>query len=133
MGPKKDRRTYKHNTKACRWFFRVCALAWFVLFKRSVDNCGQILNMGGGCRERERLRIESKNPNPKMPLVRYVGGTWRVGGILALSRAFGDAYLKGSGQFEGISAGSDGYSSGFGVVADPTVTLTQLTSKPACI
>ena len=64
-----------------------------------------------------------------MPLVRYVGGTWRVGGILALSRAFGDAYLKGSGQFEGIAAGSDGYSSGFGVVADPAVTLTQLSSK----
>ena len=98
----------------------------------------QILNVGRtsqiGCRrERERLRIESKNPNPKMPLVRYVGGTWRVGGILALSRAFGDAYLKGSGQFEGISAGSDGYSSGFGVVADPSVTLTQLTSKPASV
>lgn len=44
--------------------------------------------------EDERLRIEAQNPNPKMPLVRYVGGTWRVGGILALSRAFGDAYLK---------------------------------------
>lgn len=68
------------------------------------------------------MRIESKNPNPKMPLVRYVGGTWRVGGILALSRAFGDAYLKGSGQFEGISAGSDGYSSGFGVVRMPLGT-----------
>ena len=62
-----------------------------------------------------------------MPLVRYVGGTWRVGGILALSRAFGDAYLKGSGQFEGVPSGSDGYSSGFGVVADPTVALTPLT------
>ena len=64
-----------------------------------------------------------------MPLVRYVGGTWRVGGILALSRAFGDAYLKGSGQFEGVPSGSDGYSSGFGVVADPTVALTPLTRK----
>ena len=83
----------------------------------------------GVCREQERRRIESKNPNPRMPLVRYVGGTWRVGGILALSRAFGDAYLKGSGQFEGIAAGSDGYSSGFGVVADPAVALTQLSSK----
>ncbi len=82
------------------------------------------------CRERERQRIESKNPNPRMPLVRYVGGTWRTGGILALSRAFGDAYLKGTGQFEGVSAGSDGYSSGFGVIADPTVNLTQLSSKP---
>ncbi len=45
-------------------------------------------------REQERFRIESMNPNPKMPLVRYQGGTWRVGGLLALSRAFGDAYLK---------------------------------------
>lgn len=32
-----------------------------------------------------------------------MGGTWRVGGLLALSRAFGDAYLKGSLQFEGVS------------------------------
>ena len=61
-----------------------------------------------------------------MPLVRYVGGTWRVGGILALSRAFGDAYLKGSLQFEGIRAGGDGYSSGFGVVAEPDTSLTAL-------
>ena len=109
-----------------------------LLVLQSPLKLGQILNVGrksqsGCCRERERLRIESKNPNPKMPLVRYVGGTWRVGGILALSRAFGDAYLKGSGQFEGISAGSDGYSSGFGVVADPSVTLTQLTSKPVSV
>jgi hypothetical protein len=27
-------------------------------------------------------------------MVRYIGGTWRVGGLLALSRAFGDSYLK---------------------------------------
>lgn len=40
--------------------------------------------------ETERKRIEKQNPNPKMPLVRYVGETWRVGGLLALSRAFGD-------------------------------------------
>jgi protein phosphatase 1K len=39
--------------------------------------------------EEERLRIEAQNPNPRQPLVRYVGGTWRVGGLLALSRAFG--------------------------------------------
>ena len=48
-------------------------------------------------REAERKRIERTNPNPKMPLVRYVGDTWRTGGILALSRAFGDAYLKVTG------------------------------------
>ena len=48
--------------------------------------------------EDERKRIEDFNPNPNMPMVRYVGGTWRIGGLLALSRAFGDAYLKGSLQ-----------------------------------
>jgi hypothetical protein len=48
--------------------------------------------------EVERKRIERTNPNPKQPLVRYVGGTWRTGGLLALSRAFGNAYLKGSLQ-----------------------------------
>ena len=76
--------------------------------------------------EEERIRIEAQNPNPKQPLVRYVGGTWRVGGLLALSRAFGDAYLKGTGQFEGVAAGSDGYSSGFGVIADPDVMTIDL-------
>ncbi|GMH40048.1 hypothetical protein BSKO_07952 [Bryopsis sp. KO-2023] len=75
--------------------------------------------------EEERLRIEAQNPNPKMALVRYVGGTWRVGGILALSRAFGDAYLKGSLQFEGIDSGT-AYESGFGVIADPYVSVTNL-------
>lgn len=76
--------------------------------------------------EDERKRIESQNPNPNMPLVRYIGGTWRVGGLLALSRAFGDAYLKGTGQFEGVQAGSDNYSSGFGVVAEPDVMTRTL-------
>ncbi|PNW79761.1 hypothetical protein CHLRE_08g365632v5 [Chlamydomonas reinhardtii] len=80
-------------------------------------------------REAERRRIESMNPNPKLPLVRYVGGTWRVGGLLALSRAFGDAYLKSSLQFEGMPAGSDGYSSGFGVIAEPYTQLTPLTAE----
>ena len=76
--------------------------------------------------EDERLRIEAQNPNPNLPLVRFVGDTWRVGGLLALSRAFGNAYLKGTGQFEGVQAGGDGYSSGFGVVAEPTVALVAL-------
>lgn len=79
--------------------------------------------------EEERIRIERQNPNPNMPLVRYVGGTWRVGGLLALSRAFGDAYLKGTGQFEGIQAGSDGYSSGFGVIAEPFITVETLSKE----
>jgi protein phosphatase 1K len=65
--------------------------------------------------------------------VRFVGGTWRVGGLLALSRAFGDAYLKGTGQFEGIQAGSDNYSSGFGLTAQPHVTLTELTPADAWV
>eukprot|EP00887_Chlorella_sp_A99_P008227 scaffold12.g8227.t1 len=78
--------------------------------------------------EEERIRIERQNPSKNLALVRYVGGTWRVGGILALSRAFGDAYLKGTGQFEGVSAGSDGYSSGFGVIAEPYTQVTQLTA-----
>ncbi len=80
--------------------------------------------------ENERVRIERTNPNPKMKLVRYVAGTWRVGGILALSRAFGDAYMKGSLQFEGVRAGGDGYSSGFGVTAEPDTSLTPLTCAP---
>jgi len=79
----------------------------------------------------EMERIESKNPNPKMPLVRYEGGTWRVGGLLALSRAFGDAYLKGSLQFEGITEGGDGYSSGFGLIAEPYTTINELQSDDA--
>jgi len=79
--------------------------------------------------ESERQRIEAQNPNPKMPMVRYVGGTWRVGGLLALSRAFGDSYLKGSLQFEGISMDrSNSYSSGFGVISTPYTTLTTLTT-----
>eukprot|EP01023_Acetabularia_acetabulum_P000438 TRINITY_DN10173_c0_g1_i3.p1 TRINITY_DN10173_c0_g1~~TRINITY_DN10173_c0_g1_i3.p1 ORF type:complete len:334 (+),score=80.27 TRINITY_DN10173_c0_g1_i3:349-1350(+) len=78
--------------------------------------------------EAERERIESMNPNPKFPLVRYVGGTWRVGGKLALSRAFGDAYMKSSLQFEGLAAGSN-YSSGFGVVAEPYTTCRTLTGE----
>ncbi|KIZ03312.1 putative protein phosphatase 2C 45 [Monoraphidium neglectum] len=78
-------------------------------------------------KESERKRIEAQNPNPKNPMVRYVGGTWRVGGLLALSRAFGDAYLKGSLQFEGINAGGDNYSSGFGVIAYPYTVDLELT------
>lgn len=53
------------------------------------------------------MRIERNNPNPKLPMVRYIGGTWRVGGLLALSRAFGDAYLKvrGACSFSGLGFG----------------------------
>lgn len=76
--------------------------------------------------ESERERIEAQNPNPRMPLVKFVGGTWRVGGLLALSRAFGDAYMKQSGFNEGISDLGNDYSSGFGVVADPDVEVFDL-------
>lgn len=76
--------------------------------------------------EEERYRIELRNPNKKMPLVRFVGSTWRVGGLLALSRAFGDAYMKASGQFEGYGTAQDDYGSGFGVIAEPHVACVQL-------
>ncbi|KAF5827237.1 phosphatase 2C-like domain-containing protein [Dunaliella salina] len=86
--------------------------------------------------ENERRRIQSFNPNPKLPLVQFKAGTWRVGGLLALSRAFGDAYLKGSLNAEGFSTGQDrsmGYSSGFGLIASPYTTLNDLTSEDAWI
>ena len=50
-----------------------------------------------------------------------------MGGILALSRAFGDAYMKANLQFEGVDSGSD-YRTGFGVIADPHVSMTDLKS-----
>lgn len=75
----------------------------------------------------ERTRIERNNPTPKMPLVRFVGGTWRIGGLLALSRALGDAYLKSSGLFEGIGGADDDYSSGFGLIAQPFIESCTIT------
>lgn len=83
--------------------------------------------------EAERKRIERNNPNPKMPLVRYVGGTWRVGGLLALSRAFGDGYLKPSLRFEGVNAGGDNYSTGFGLSPEPYTSLRRLTADDAFV
>lgn len=35
--------------------------------------------------------------------------------------------LQGSLQFEGVAAGGDGYSSGFGLIAQPYTTLSELT------
>lgn len=78
--------------------------------------------------EEERRRIELRNPNPRMPLVRFVGSTWRVGGLLALSRAFGDAYVKKAGDdFEGYGGAYDDYGSGFGVIATPHVAMVPAT------
>eukprot|EP00468_Gymnochlora_sp_CCMP2014_P003766 CAMPEP_0167756788 /NCGR_PEP_ID=MMETSP0110_2-20121227/9574_1 /TAXON_ID=629695 /ORGANISM="Gymnochlora sp., Strain CCMP2014" /LENGTH=312 /DNA_ID=CAMNT_0007642925 /DNA_START=152 /DNA_END=1090 /DNA_ORIENTATION=- len=78
--------------------------------------------------EEERKRIEMYNPNPKLPLVRYVGSTWRVGGLLALSRAFGDAYLKPSLDFEGVGYQDADYMSGFGLIAKPDVQEIDLSN-----
>ena len=58
--------------------------------------------------------------------MRYVGDTWRVGGLLALSRAFGNAYMKAAGDFEGFGGADDDYSSGFGVIAEPHVATATL-------
>ena len=46
--------------------------------------------------------------------------------LQALSRAFGDAYLKSSAQFEGVPAGSDGYSSGFGLTSEPYIVVEDI-------
>eukprot|EP00854_Cymbomonas_tetramitiformis_P009610 gene9610-11384_t len=79
--------------------------------------------------ESERLRIEAANPNLNMPIVQYVGGTWRVGGLLALSRSLGDAYMKESLVYEGISDKGNNYGSGFGVIADPDVEIVDISGK----
>lgn len=79
--------------------------------------------------ESERQRIEAANPNLNMPIVQYVGGTWRVGGLLALSRSLGDAYMKESLVYEGISDKGNNYGSGFGVIADPDVEIVDINGK----
>eukprot|EP00899_Mesostigma_viride_P020457 jgi/Mesvir1/28412/Mv13854-RA.1 len=73
--------------------------------------------------EEERLRIERNNPFPKQPLVKFVGGTWRVGGLLALSRAFGDAYLKS------VKGGAEGPVGGFGLIAEPDMFVETITPE----
>lgn len=64
----------------------------------------------------KQLPSTSKVPNPQIPHP-------------PRSRAFGDAYLKGSLQFEGLAVdNSNSYSSGFGLIAEPYTTVTPLTA-----
>ena len=69
--------------------------------------------------EAERKRIDRGNPNLRKSLVSFTEGSWRVGGVLALSRAFGDSFLKESGRFEGFGEKNADYGSGFGLNAEP--------------
>lgn len=48
----------------------------------------------------------------------------------SLTVRIGVAGAQGSAQFEGVPAGSDGYSSGFGLTAEPHITVETLTSPP---
>ena len=77
--------------------------------------------------EAERKRIDRGNPNLRKSLVTFTEGSWRVGGVLALSRAFGDSFLKESGRFEGIGEKNADYGSGFGLNAEPDCYIEQIT------
>ena len=79
--------------------------------------------------ENERKRIDRGNPNLRKSMVEFTNGTWRVGGVLALSRAFGDSFLKTSGKFEGIGEKNADYGSGFGLNAEPDCAFEQITEK----
>ena len=79
--------------------------------------------------ETERRRIDAGNPNLRKSLVTFTEGSWRVGGVLALSRAFGDAFLEESGKFEGFGERNADYGSGFGLNAEPDCYIEQLTEK----
>ena len=79
--------------------------------------------------ENERRRIDAGNPNLRKSLVTFTEGSWRVGGVLALSRAFGDAFLKESGKFEGFGERNADYGSGFGLNAEPDCYIEALTEK----
>ena len=81
----------------------------------------------------ERKRIDRGNPNLRNSMVSFSNGTWRVGGVLALSRAFGDAFLKESGKFEGFGERNADYGSGFGLNAEPDCAVEQLTDADAFV
>ena len=77
--------------------------------------------------ENERKRIDRGNPNLRKSLVSFTNGSWRVGGVLALSRAFGDSFLKESGRFEGLGERNADYGSGFGLNAEPDCYIETVT------
>jgi len=77
--------------------------------------------------EAERKRIDRGNPNLRKSLVTFTEGSWRVGGVLALSRAFGDSFLKKSGRFEGFGEKNADYGSGFGLNAEPDCYIETIT------
>ena len=77
--------------------------------------------------EAERKRIDRGNPNLRKSMVTFTEGSWRVGGVLALSRAFGDSFLKESGRFEGFGEKNADYGSGFGLNAEPDCYIETIT------
>ena len=83
--------------------------------------------------EAERKRIDRGNPNLRQSLVKFTEGSWRVGGVLALSRAFGDSFLKESGRFEGIGEKNADYGSGFGLNAEPDCYIEQITAADSWV
>eukprot|EP00471_Norrisiella_sphaerica_P003111 CAMPEP_0184486752 /NCGR_PEP_ID=MMETSP0113_2-20130426/8532_1 /TAXON_ID=91329 /ORGANISM="Norrisiella sphaerica, Strain BC52" /LENGTH=399 /DNA_ID=CAMNT_0026868775 /DNA_START=16 /DNA_END=1215 /DNA_ORIENTATION=+ len=115
--------TYKMDGKR---FAAVANIGDSAVIKKGANGIEELTTEHVPDNEEERKRIEMYNPNPKMPLVRFVEKTWRVGGLLALSRAFGDAYLKPSLDFEGIGYQDADYMSGFGLIARPDVEVIEL-------
>ena len=83
--------------------------------------------------ENERKRIDRGNPNLRKSLVSFTNGSWRVGGVLALSRAFGDSFLKESGRFEGLGERNADYGSGFGLNAEPDCYIESVTEADTWI
>ena len=61
-----------------------------------------------------------------LPLVIVLPGAVYGPGDTSLVAETLKTYLKGSLQFEGVPAGSDGYSSGFGVTAEPDQQIVTL-------
>ncbi|KAH9287983.1 hypothetical protein KI387_032100, partial [Taxus chinensis] len=83
-----------------------------ILVAANVGDARVVISRGG---QAIQLTIDHKVVN--------VEGTWRVGGLLALSRAFGDAYLKNwsDGRIDGAQGG-------YGLIAEPDVTIETISS-----